>query len=682
MSKNGKDVKITLSDVGDFLAKLTEHSDHVYWISSKDFKRIQYISPSYERIWGRAREELYSNPEIWINFLHPDDAQNHHPIHDMAKKIEHLGAQARYAENYRIIRPNGEIRWIIDNGFPVYDAKGNCVGVSGIAIDVTEQKQTEILLQIAKEKAEAANRAKSEFIANMSHDIRTPLSGVIGIAEILEKLEQNPKLKQYARDVQGCGEQLLNMLDSILDVISADHSKEQDIVEETFDLRQFIQQIVDIEKPTIVLKNLDLNVDISANTPQLIVTDRTKLHRILLNLISNAVKFTNTGLITICTQVITLKETAVIIQFSITDTGIGISEEQQSHVFERFFRATPSCKGQYAGHGIGLHIAQSYVQSLGSEIKLSSQQGKGTTFYFELHCNVGQARNLATDHEPSPYSTNEPLPKVKWNDSPPNLLLIEDNPVALKVLEAIVLSQGLNFISKMNGEAALETAKKNSFHLVITDIGLPGISGDEFAKQLRKWEKANDKKPVPIIALTAHAKNEVAEMCLASGIDDLFSKPISPKVFSHIINKYLQNNIKKANTTGQLGSDLPNTEKELFQLNHFSVLNIEKALSFVENNEAMLKQILNEMANQEIPKEKRTFAAAYAEKDWHTIEKLAHKIKGGAVYVGTEKLKYACQYLERYHKAGHSTCLKKLYNQMIKVLNETQDHINMWLQNE
>ena len=149
-------MNFTLEEIGNFLAKFTEHSEHIYWISSADFKKIQYISPSYERIWGRSREELYSNPEIWITFLHPEDIINHHPIHEMAKRVELLGERARYAENYRIIRPDGNIRWIMDNGFPIFDESGRCLGVTGIAIDITNEKVAETSLKHAKEIAESA----------------------------------------------------------------------------------------------------------------------------------------------------------------------------------------------------------------------------------------------------------------------------------------------------------------------------------------------------------------------------------------------------------------------------------------------------------------------------------------------------------------------------------------------
>jgi PAS domain S-box-containing protein len=156
--------KIKLADVSAFLAQLAEQSESVYWLSSPDFSRIEYISPAYEKIWGRTRESLFANPEIWITFLHPEDAKDHHPIHAMAERIKNLGQLARYEEDYRIIRPDGEIRWIIDRGFPIYDDFGNCTGVTGVAIDITTKV-----------------RQQQEFrkiVSQVVHDIRSPLTAM------------------------------------------------------------------------------------------------------------------------------------------------------------------------------------------------------------------------------------------------------------------------------------------------------------------------------------------------------------------------------------------------------------------------------------------------------------------------------------------------------------------------
>ncbi|MDP3788753.1 MAG: ATP-binding protein [Candidatus Chromulinivorax sp.] len=703
MRKNDDKIKLMLSDVGDFLAKFTEHSDHVYWISSPDFKKIQYISPSYERIWGRSREALYSNPEIWITFLHPDDAINHHPIHEMATRVAQLGEKARYSENYRIIRPDGEVRWIMDNGFPFYNEEGVCIGVSGIAIDVTKERLAVLDLKIAKEKAEAANSAKTEFIANMSHDIRTPLTGIVGMSQILEDELQQPHQKQYAHWVHQSGDQLLGLLNGILDVISAENMNEQDIHNQTFIVHQFIKDIVALEQPSIELKGITFNSIIDSNVPRYIKTDRTKLRSIILNLLGNAIKFTKIGNITIEVKSSEIIDQKVVLHFCVTDTGIGIPITLQNKVFDRFFRANPSYKGIYEGHGIGLHVAQSYAALLNTELKLTSKEGVGTIIHFDLVCQIGKSRDVVPSKE-EPTSVERSMIKT-YNDQmvgalhskkivttqniSPSVLLVEDNLVALKILENMVKQVNVHYISAIDGESALELAKTQSFDLIISDIGLPGITGNEFTHQFRTWEVSQHKKPTPIVGLTAHAQGEIRDECLQAGMNDVFSKPMLLPVLQTIISKYVSSiseirlqdtQNKEGPGANKLGRDLPDSEEKLFDLVAFPLLDIERALDSMGNNKVLLIDILQSMITQEIPVEKRAIQDAYARHDWDTIEKLAHKMKGGAVYAGVVKMQYACQYLERYRKAGHTKLLEKLYQQMLNILDETQEAITKWLQ--
>lgn len=201
-------------------------------------------------------------------------------------EVIHTGISRLNVEEPPIPNSNGKLIYFLTHRVPLFDKQKNVVGIVGISIDITPRKQMEIEINRAKEAAEAANHAKTEFIANMSHDIRTPLTGVIGISEILENLEANRELKQYAKDIHQCGDQLLNMLNSILDVVSADHVNENDIITETFDLNECITDLAEIEKPTILTKNLKLLIKYDKKIPLFIINDRTKIHRILLNLIS------------------------------------------------------------------------------------------------------------------------------------------------------------------------------------------------------------------------------------------------------------------------------------------------------------------------------------------------------------------------------------------------------------
>jgi PAS domain S-box-containing protein len=543
--------KPTLSMFGSFLSKLSEHSDYVYWLSSPDFKKIQYISPAYEKIWGRPRDDLYACPEIWITYLHPEDSRRHHPIEEMAENIARLGEAARFSVYYRIIRPNGQIRWIMDNGFPVYDNDGHCCGVTGVAVDITEEKNYELELKGAKEAAEAANQAKIEFIKNMSHDIRTPLSGVIGMSDLLLKSLEKPLQKKYAQWLNDSAGQLLKLLNGILDVISADRAPEHEVHNEFFDLRQCISDIVALETPTVYMKNLKLQVHVDEVIPKYIYSDRLKFHRVILNLLGNAIKFTASGHITVSAKLLDLNEHYARLQVAVTDTGIGIAPDEQQKVFDLFHKLSPSYKGIYSGYGMGLHIVHNYVSLLGGEIKLSSQLNVGSKFYFDLKLkylnqSIGDSNQdmhlktatngQALDHGKVERSGTIPSDAKQMNC---RVLLIEDNTIALKVAEAVITSSGCEVHCARDAEQALNfVSTLGPFDLIITDIGLPGLSGYDFTRCVRHWEIVNNRGIAPIVGLSAHAKANTESECLQSGMNGVFDKPITAELMHIILRRF------------------------------------------------------------------------------------------------------------------------------------------------
>lgn len=556
---------------------------------------------------------------------------------------------------------------LLTNKTPLYSSDGTIMGILGIFYDITERKKIEAELTKTKIKAEAANQAKTDFIANMSHDIRTPLSGIIGMAELLRNALKNLEQKQYAHMLYESGEQLLDMLNSILDVISAEHVNENNIHNETFDIRECIDSLVKLERPTTRLKQLDLQVDIEDIVPQYIVNDRSKIHRILLNLLGNAIKFTKVGYIKIQIKCLERSKKQALLQFTVADTGIGIPREQLDSVFERFFRASPSYKGIYAGHGVGLHIVQSYIALLGGKIHLSSEEGVGTTFYFDLPCMIGKMNSATlkkTKSSQQPEPVHKKDSKTQSNESL-HILLVEDNLTALKMEEVMVANAGFNYTSAVDGEQALKLAQSMHFDIIITDLGLPGISGYEFTRELREWERSLNKKPTPVVGLTAHLRETVTKECTLCGMNDVFSKPINQSILHTIVNQFI------------LSENNPIQEEALFTLHEFPLLDIKDAIERI-GNETMLPDILR-MVQQDILTSRGAFEHAYAEKDWSTIEKLAHKIKGGSIYSGTIRMKFACQYLERYHKIGQAALLDKLYLQLIQVLKETENSIETWL---
>lgn len=556
-----------------------------------------------------------------------------------------------------------------------------CGEEAGVSGDVGKEKQQELELKRAKEAAEAANKAKIEFIANMSHDIRTPLSGVIGMADLLAQALTDPQHKQYAQWINESGEQLLHLLNGILESASVDNINEQDIHKEFFDLQQCIKDIIAIETPAAHLKNLELKSHWDEQIPTCVYSDRIKIHRILLNLVGNAIKFTEQGSIFITVRLVGKEERQVSLQFSVSDTGIGIFPEQQNKVFDRFHKISPSHKGIYSGFGVGLHIVLAYVKLLGGTINLKSAPGEGTTFDFCLSFEYLNKESI--EAAPDVYSEDcDGKVTESFSHGQYQILIVEDNAIALKVAESIVSKAGCHVQCASTGEEALSIIHTYPFDLIITDIGLPGMSGYELTEAIRTWEKVNNKKSTPIVGLTAHVISHTEKSGLNAGMNEVYSKPITDDLLNTILNK---NVMKKAvaveerkNVYGRLGFDLPNTEEELFELKQFALLDINKAITTI-GNKHLVHQVLELMISEEIENDINSIIIAHSEGNWDEIEGFAHKMKGGALYIGTVRMQYACQYLERYHKAGHTRLLEALYQQLITVVHDTQNYIRQWL---
>ena len=683
--KNGKTLQSLKELAENYNSIISLIPCHIYW-KDKDGKYLGCNLLQAKNLGLSSPEEIIGKTDYDL------------PWHDQAAELQASDKQVMrtkkdYTVEEEVIFSHDKKSFFLSKKAVLLTENGSVKGIIGISFDITDRKRMEEELQKAKEAAEAANQAKSEFLANMSHDIRTPLTGVIGMSELLESTLQDTVEKENARMIHDSGQELLGMLNGILDDVRAGNVSEMDIKEEEFDLYGCIQDLVKLELPTTKMKGLQLEVSIDEDVPRFIVSDRKKIHRVLLNLIGNAIKFTKLGGIVITVKCLEKIKDRVHLEFGIADTGIGIPKDKQDKVFDRFFRVSPSYKGLYAGHGLGLHIAQSYVNLLGGQIGLTSDEGVGTTFHFDLECAIGGGKSISTELiEGAPNSlpsrSQYPHPTVATSDSltknAPHVLLIEDNPIALKVLESIVARAGCRFTSAQSGEQALAFVKSMDLDFIVTDIGLPGISGKELVSQIRDFEKENLKKHIPIIGLTGHARETALDECLAAGMEDVFTKPINLSILKRIINNYLRPNELKGNTTIDLppeseiaAIDLPDTEEKLLNLDSFPIFDPKYGLQQI-NNLSLLFDVWKTLISDEMQNEFHLLEKAYEEKDWPKIERLAHKIKGSACY-GTCRLFYACQYFELYYKAGHKSLLNQLYHQMLSVNQETIVTLTDWL---
>jgi len=394
---------------------------------------------------------------------------------------------------------------------PLYESD-EIIGVLCIIHDITDFIR-------AKEAAEAASQSKSEFITNMSHDIRTPLAGIVSISENLRLKSKKPEETEQLGLIEDCGRQLLQLLNNVLDVASADNAHQDGIKWETVNLRECIENVAALTIPNAAAKNLILNVEIDQKLPLYIKTDHTKLERILLNFLGNAIKFTETGSIDLVVSLLEQQGDMCQISWSVNDTGVGIPAEEQEKIFDQFFRGSPSYRGVYKGNGVGLYIVKKFIKLLGGrDITVQSTVGKGTSLNFILPMQITEVpktRKKDTD-------AFAPLPEKKYD-----VLLVEDTKIA-RIAAQIVLTDchcTLDFAE--TGEEAVEKTKNHHYDFIFMDIGLPKMSGSEATALIREAEKQHDGCYVPIVGLSAHFDKSAQEQAINSGMDDVLMKPLS-----------------------------------------------------------------------------------------------------------------------------------------------------------
>jgi len=451
---------------------------------------------------------------------------------------------------------DGQKVLLLTSKVPLLNQNNEVMGVLGIYYDITAQKKLEKDLKKAKEKAEAANYAKTEFIANMSHDIRTPLNGVIGIAELLRKIGASEQDREYGEMIYVAGKRLLELLNGVLDIVSADHANEDNLHINTFNLHDLLHNLCGLMQTSMHAKGVELTLEMDPKIPHYIVSDRIKLQRILQNLLGNSIKFTHQGDVQLQAQLLLVKDNLADIQFSVTDTGIGILKDHIGKIFDRFFRATPSYEGTYQGYGIGLYIVQKFVRLLGGgKVYVESKVDRGTRIYFSLKLKLGKAKDVTTIEPPqekllkktsglAAKTQEKPLSKPVALQPRltgcPQVLFVEDNTIAIKVGQAIIQNEGCQVTVAESAEAAIKLFKSRMFDLVISDLGLPGFQGDEMASAFRHLENIARKKPMPIVALTAHAGEEVKANCLQAGMNKVYLKPLDSALAKNIIVEWLK----------------------------------------------------------------------------------------------------------------------------------------------
>ena len=592
--------------LSEYSLSLIEASHYPLFAISTEGK-ITDMNNASVNVTGISREKLIGT-DFFDYFTEPQKAR---------EVYQEVFEEGSIADSPLILRhKNGKLTDVLFNGSVYKDDKQKVLGVVIVARDVTDQKRNEkelteakvfaelaaLIAEEAKSKAEDAMKAKQQFLSNMSHEIRTPMNAIIGFTKVLIKTDLTDKQNEYFNAIKVSGDALIVLIDDILDLAKVDAGK-MTFEQIPFKMATSLSAMLHLFETKIQEKKLKLFKNYDTKIPEVLVGDPVRLHQIILNLVSNALKFTTKGQITVSVDLIHEDDETVLIQFAVTDTGIGIAAEKIATIFENFQQATGDTSRLYGGTGLGLAIVKQLVETQGGTIDVKSQIDQGSTFSFQLNFQKTKAE---AESEPTITKLDSESKNIK-------VLVVEDIALNQLLMKTLLDDFGFERDIADNGKIAIEMLQKNSYDIILMDLQMPVMNGFEATEYIRKIMNSK----IPIIALTADVTTIDLAKCKTVGMNDYIAKPVDEKVlYSKIVGLAKKRVMKKSGVTN--GNE--NSQSKKIKCVDLTYLN-----QLTKSNPTLMMEMIT-LYLVHTPPLVTTLKQSLEDKNWALLGAAAHKM--------------------------------------------------------